>query len=229
MLVFREIEELVREVKSRLASLGVESDSKLDGQRFLLLQQVVTYVNSMVWLSHGKTREKVKSFLRSRYNYQEVAERYGVSVSQMHKCISYAGSQLRRRIGGTLLLIKSGALASAEREFALATGAGDPSALFVKGMHDWFDTVKDAGVDISTCDRELSFLSCFTNRNIDRVIDSLDPRKVSHLLYILLKGDITYVSERGILSRCIVDGELDALEAIALLKEDFIYARSSIS
>ncbi|MFI8711979.1 hypothetical protein [Brevibacillus brevis] len=224
MLVFREIEDLVSEVKGRLATLGVETDSILDEQRLRLLMKLVAYVNGFEWLSHEKTRAKVKVFLQGRYRYREVAEQLGVSVSSLHKCISYAGERLRRSIGGTLDLIKSGDLVGAEREFALGTGVLDSTNIFFRGIQERFEPVKDAAIDLAHCERELSFLSYFSSRNINRLIGTLDERRVCHLLHILLKGDSTYLHERNMLFRCILDGELDASEAIKLLKDEYIYA-----
>lgn len=229
MLVFREVEDLVLEVRGRLTALGDEANSSLDEAQLQLLQKIVSYVNSMQWLSHEKMREKVRAFLRSRYTYREVAAQFGMSVSQLHKCISYAGNRLRQRIGGTLELLKAGNIVAAEREFAHATGTVDPSALFVRGTIERFaPPKKDDGVDLSTCERELSFLSYFSSRNIDKLLDTLDERKVRHLLYILLSTDSTYLSKRVTLIRCIVAGELKVSEAIRLLNEEYIYAPASI-
>jgi|GEM_PF-2943943 len=226
MLIFREIEDLVAEVKGRVATLGGESDLSLEERRLQLLMRMVSYVNSYEWLSHHKIREKVACFLRSRYNYRLVAEEFGLPLSSVHKSISYASDRLRRRIGGVLALIRSGQLDDAERELVLVTGAVDPSSLFVRGILENFKPKKDAGVDLASCQREIRFLSHFTTRNMDRILSKIDTNKLSHVLYVLLKSDVTY-PERGILARCILDGEFDASEAIKRMNDQFIYSVSS--
>ncbi|MFT9485762.1 MAG: hypothetical protein ACH0QD_00055 [Tepidibacillus sp.] len=223
MLVFREIEELAAEVKSKIATLGDESDLPFEARRLQLLMRLVSYVNGYGWLRQEKIREKVRFFLRSRYNYRAVAEKFGLPLSRVHKTVSYASERLRRRIGGVLSLIRSGNLDDAERELAMVTGAVDPSSLFVRGILERFKPVKDTGVDLAACQREISFLSYFSTRNIERVVGKVDARKVNHVLYVLLTGDATY-PERGILARCILDGEFDASEAIKRINDEFIYS-----
>lgn len=226
MLVFREIEEMVQEVKGKLATLGDESDLSIEERRLQLLLRLISYVNRYEWLSHKKTREKIACFLKNRYNYRAVADRFGLPLSRVHKTVSYASERLRRRIGGVLALIRSGQLDDAERELALVTGAVDSSSLFVRGILERFKPVKDTRVDLADCHREISFLSYFTNRNIDRVLSKIDSKKLNHVLYVLLKSDATY-PERSILARCILDGEFDASEAIKRINDEFIYSASS--
>lgn len=221
--MFRELEELVTEVRTATTALGLDEDLALEEKRLQLLMQLVSYVNSYEWLSHEKIREKVKCFLKSRYDYRLVAEQFGLPISNVHKCISYASDRLRKRIGGVLTLICSNHLVDAERELAMVTGGVDPSALFVRGILERIDCKKDAGIDLATCKREISFLSYFTNRNIDTLVESIDTKKLGHLLYVLVNSDSTY-PERGILARCIFDGELNASEAIEQIKAEFIYS-----
>lgn len=147
MLVFREIEDLVLEAKSKIATLGVESDLAIEERRLQLLMRLVSYVNGYEWLAHEKIRAKIKYFLRSRYNYRLVAEKFGLSISRVHKSMSYASDRLRRRIGGVLALIRSGHLDDAERELAMVTGTVDPASLFVRGVLERFKPEKDAGCE----------------------------------------------------------------------------------
>lgn len=226
MLIFHEIEDLVAEVKGRIDTLGGESDLTLEERRHQLLMRIVSYVNSYEWLSHHKIREKVACFLRSRYNYRLVAEEFDLPLSSVHKSISYASDRLRRRIGGVLALIRSDNLDDAERELHLVKGAVDPLSLFVRGILENFKPEKDAGVDLVGCQREISFLSYFTTRNMNRILSKIDSKKLNHVLYMLLKSDVTY-PERGILARCILDGEFDASEAIKRINDQFIYSASS--
>lgn len=228
MLVFREIEDLVVGVKSRFATFGVESDLAVEEKRLHLLMKLVSYVNGYEWLSHEKIREKVAYFLKSRYNYRAVAEKFGLPRSRVHKCISYASDRLRRRVGGILALIRSNQLDDAERELAMVTGAVDPSSFFVRGILDHFVVERGVGVDLATCQREINFLSHFSSRNIGRIVGQVDARKLGHLLYVLCRTEDTlYAPERATLSRCILDGEFNASEAIRRVNDEFIYSNPS--
>lgn len=227
MLIFKEIEEEVNEVKDRLAILGEEVDSSLDEQKLELLMRMVAYVNSYVWLSHGKTREKLGYFLRNKYDYRETAKKFEVSVKSLHVSVSYAANRLKKRIGGALALLRSGDIAEADREFALGTGALDTN-LFISPIHDRFAPVKNAGVDLADCENELGFLARFTQYHFGIVLDSLDRQKLEHLLYILSQNDRSYMSERSILYRRL-EGELKPSEAIDQLIDGYLYAAPTVA
>jgi hypothetical protein len=227
MLVFKVIEEEVQEAKDRLAVLGEEVDTAQDEKRLDLLLRIVAYINSFVWLSHGSSRTKLKYFLQNRYDYRQTAEKFGVSVKSLHVSVSYAANRLKKRIGGALEQLQSGDLSAADREFALGTGALN-SNLFISAIHDRFAPVKNAGVDLSTCEKELGFLSRFTQHHFGRVLDSLDRQKLEHLLFILSQNDRSYMSERSILYRCL-EGEMEPSEAIDQLIDGYLYAAPTVT
>lgn len=227
LLIFREVAAEVREVKVRLAILGDDSSTvEQDKQKLDFLLRIVAYINSFIWLKKKSARRKLRDFLRSKYNYREIAEKYGVTVGSMHMSVSYVASQLKKRIGGVLDLLRSGDIAGAEREFEICTGCYDD--LFVRVVRDHFKPEKDAGVDLSTCEKELSFLSAFVSRNIENLVAALDRQKVEHLLYILLKtDDRSYSTIRSQLFRSL-EGELEASEALALVEGYELSSRPSL-
>ena len=227
MLIFREVEEMVSEVKGRIALLGSEEDATLDKRRLALLMQLVSYVNGMEWLSHAKLAAKVRVFLRSRFNYRQVAAEFGVSVKQAHKSISYAGDTLRNHIGGVCELIRSGDLVAAERELGVTTGMVDVSSLFVRGIMGRFQPTKCAGVVLSECRKELSFLSLFSSRVFDGLVASLSEEKMGHLMYIFSSVDTTYLREKGLIWSCVVDGSVSVDDCIRALNDEFIFGSPS--
>lgn len=223
MLIFRELEDLVLEVKGRIALLGLEDDVTLDERRLELLVQLVSYVNGMTWVAHAKLAAKVRVFLRSRYRYEEVAQAFNTTLKEAHKSISYAGQRLRRQVGSTLLLIREGRLDEAQRELALVTGAVDASSIFAGSIMGRFAPNKSAGVVLGDCRKELGFLSAFSRRNFDRIVSGLSEEKISQLLYIILSADPTYVQERVILLDCMVDGRMTVDDCIRALNDEFIF------
>lgn len=230
MLIFREVDEIAHEVKGRIALLASEEDATRNEQRLELLMRLVSYINEFSWLKHRALVAKVKTFLRSRYSYQAVAQEHGMSVKQAHKCISYAGDRLRARIGGVLGLIRSGNFTAAERELAVLSGSVDASSLFVRDITERFSPVKDAGVVLGEdCRRELSFLCVFSKKRFDSAVARLDEKTVRHMLYILSSSDSSYFREKELLWNCVVDGSVSVDECIRALNDEFIWERMSDS
>ncbi|WP_312753493.1 hypothetical protein [Rummeliibacillus suwonensis] len=225
MLIFKKIEDAVRMVKQDVAILGVQTNTDHTAEKLKLLQSIIAYVNSYEWLSHETSRKKLKAFLQSRYNYEMVAAEFNVSVKSLYVTVSYASDRLEKRIGTkTIDLILADDLETAEREFLLGTGKYTPTNLFISGMVEALNPpVKDSGVDFSTCERELKFLSSITKKRFNQIVKQLNITKIRHLLYILLQNDSTYLAERSILARC-MDGEVDAKEAIRLIQAESIYS-----
>lgn len=226
MLIFKELAEEVSEVQNRLAVWDEGVDRAQDEKKLDLLLRLIAFTNSYVWLSHGKSREKLAYFLKNGYDYRETAEKFGVSIKSVHASVSYAANRLKERIGVALELLRSGDLVAAEREFALGTGAYNTN-LFISAIHDRFVPVKHSGVDLSTCDKELGLLYRFTHHHFGRVLDALDQQKLEHLLFVLSQNDRSYVTERSILFRCL-EGEYSPDEALALLRDFNIYSAPTL-
>lgn len=226
MLIFKELAEEVSEVQNRLAVWDEGEDHAQDEKKLDLLLRLVAFTNSYVWLSHGKSREKLAYFLKNGYDYRDTAVKFGVSVKSIHASVSYAANRLKKRIGLALELLRSGDLVAAEREFALGTGAYNTN-LFISAIHDRFVPVKHSGVDLSTCHKELGLLFRFTHHHFGRVLDALDQQKLEHLLFVLSHNDRSYMTERSILFRCL-EGEFSPDEALALLRDFNIYSAPTL-
>lgn len=226
MLIVKELTEEIKETSERLAALELDLGD-LDKVRIDLLLRILDYSRSLVWLSRSGLRKKWVDFLSSGYSYRDTAEKHGVTIKSVHDSMGYADRLLKKRIGNAFVLLQSGDISGAEREFAIGTGSC-PSAIFVREVEDRFKPVLDAGVDLSTCEKELRFLSRFTRRHFTMVMDSLDRQKLEHLLYILLGNDRCYMTERGYLFRCL-EGQLEPVEALAHLHDDYIYAAPKLS
>lgn len=228
MLIFREVEELVREVKDRIAWLGSEEDATWDDRRLEFLMRLVSYINKFSWLKHRALVAKVRTFLRTRYSYQAVAEEYGITVKQAHKAISYASHSLRSQIGGVVDLIRSGHFTAAEREFALLTGSMHPSTWFLKEVTDRFHPVKNAGVVLGTASRrELNVLRFYSKPGFDRAMAALDASTVQQILYILSSSDRSYLREKEWLYKCLIEDTATVDECIRALDDEFVWGAVS--
>lgn len=86
-------------VKEGLRTRTDEDAIALEIAKLKILTRIIAYVNSYEWLSRAQTREKMKAFLQSKYNYREVAERFGIKKSTLQVAISHANRRLEQKIG----------------------------------------------------------------------------------------------------------------------------------
>lgn len=217
MLILKEIPAEIREVTERLILWDQEVGRTLDRARLDLLLRMSSYVYSCTWLTRRPLVEKVSYFINNDFDYRKTAMEFGVSIKSLHVSISYASSQLKKRLLPALELLRAGNIGAAEEEFAKATGV--PGAnLFINEIHDRCEPVKDTSVNLSTCGKELEFLSHYTSYGVSNGLYSLNKKKLEHLLYILTSNDIRSSTERAVLFNCL-EGFCDAPKAMGILKE----------
>lgn len=173
----------------------------LELRKLRLLSSIISYVNSYEWLAQTKTKEKIKLFLLSKYNYKVVAAQYKLKLNSLEVSISYAAKRLEKKIGhNTIDLILEGKVELAEQEFLIGSGKFQPTTeLFIEGITKLLPRPeKDTGVELYASERELRFLSYFTRRNMNKISDSLDQNRIKHLLYLLTTNDSTlYFRAKG--------------------------------
>ncbi|EKN71017.1 hypothetical protein P9E76_21805 [Schinkia azotoformans] len=226
MIIFRRLEETFRTVKANLDTQLPEEELEIELEKMRLLSKIISYVNSYQWLKHEQMKNKIREFLQSKYSYQAVAKKFGVTLNSLQVSVSYAAKRLEeKQIGVALDLLLNGDVVAAERAFLLGTGQTVPSTWFLDGVLDLCPSAKKkTEVDLRVCERELRFLKLMTNKHIEEMIGTLDRDRMMHLLYILLQNDRSFIAERDILIRYFND-ELDVKQAVQRLKNDNIYAK----
>ncbi|MEC1718737.1 hypothetical protein [Schinkia azotoformans] len=224
MIIFRRVEEAFRTTKSNLDTQLPEEELAIELEKMRLLSKIISYINSYQWLKHEQTRIKIREFLQSSYRYQEVAQKFGVTLNSLQVSVSYAAKKLEKQIGTALDLLLSGEIEAAEREFLLNTGQTVPSTWFLDGVLERLPQPnKKVSADLSVSERELRFLKLMTKKHIEEMVGTLDQDRMKHLLYILLQNDRSFISEREILIR-FLNGELDVKQVVQRFKNDNIYA-----
>ncbi|MEF2969111.1 hypothetical protein V3851_25335 [Paenibacillus sp. M1] len=216
MLFVKELPEEIREVTGRLTIWDEETDRALDRARLNLLLRMSSYVYSCAWVTRRPLIEKVSFFINNSFDYQKTAEKFGVSVKSLHVSISYASSQLKKRLYPALEHLREGNMGAAEEEFAKATGV--PGAnLFIKEIYDRCEP-KAHSIDLASCGNELDFLSRYTYYGLSSELYSLNKQKLEHLLYVLSSNDIRSATERAVLFNCL-EGYYDASKAMEVLAD----------
>jgi len=218
MNIFRQLDNEYQLTKMKLQSSTDPEELRFEARKLELLQTFLSYMESLAWMKHRQTKEKVKAYLKSNFQYRAVAEKLGISLNSLQVSVSYAAKKLEEKLGAALQLVKEGDLEAAERAFLVAIGRKNPSDLFLSGLADVLpeaDEISD--VDLTECSEELKLLRFFTIGHVQKLVGKYDVRKIKQLLYIILSQDPVYIRERDILLRY-VDGEISMEEALGRLK-----------
>lgn len=120
--------------KDRLETATQPEESRFEAKKLQFLTTLLSYANGLEWISHQKTKEKIRAYLKSNFQYKAVARRFGVSLNSLQVSISYASKKLHGKIGASLLLLQQGDLEAAEREFLIAIDRRKPLDLYLDGF-----------------------------------------------------------------------------------------------
>ncbi|MFC5530477.1 hypothetical protein [Cohnella yongneupensis] len=219
MNMFRKLDQEFQMTKEKLETLTQPEELRFEAKKLQLLTTLIAYVNSFEWITHRQTKEKIRVFLRSNFQYKAVAQKLGISLNSLQVSVSYASKKLQEKMGTSLLLLQRGDLEAAEREFLIAIGRSEPFDLCLEGFSETMpDAEEIPDVDLTTCLGELKLLVFFTRWHVQKLVGSYDVKKLKMLLHIITSLDPMYVQERDTLIRCL-DGNISVAEAIGRLKQ----------
>lgn len=233
-IIFKQLKEAVFTVSNRLQSnpLVDEEAKQLEEKRYDALMEIIKYARSLDFLSHESTKEKLRFFFQSRFDYKKTANHFGCPLNNIESAVSYAGKRLERRIGrDTVQMIVQAqtqdALDAAMLQFRVGTNSCSGQNLFLCNMSEWFPEPAKMGFrDLSEFRMELQLLQMFSMSFFQHFLDSVDHKRLAHLLYILQSADNVHVMERQVLYR-ILQGEYrndkEAWDAWTSLQEQNLF------
>lgn len=223
MLIFKKIEQEFLKTKEEIIN-PMSADSQTESEQKLeLLLKIISYTNSFEWLSHQVTQQKIKSFLKSKYDYAFVAQEYGVSIKSLHVTISYAGKKLESRIGKSLNMLVIGDLIGAEKELDVGMKNIKYSEVFLEGVLPLLPAPNNKTVvDLNDCEREFKILKLVSKQQMQNIIETFDEEKLGYILHLLKYSSTSFQQEREAILN-FIEGEIDYSELIKLLNDSNIF------
>lgn len=208
-IVFKQLHEAVFTVRKRLQSNPlVDGEAKrLEESRYAALMEIAEYTRTRDFLTHESVKEKIRFFFNSNYNYKLTAEHFNCPLNNIESTVSYAGKCLEKRIGrDTIRLIEQAqtqdALDAAMLQFRIGINPTGTQSLFVGDLSKRFPKPSNMGFrDHSKFKMEMQLLHMFSMMLFEQFLDSVDQKRLSHLLHILHSVDNTQVMERQVLYR----------------------------
>jgi hypothetical protein len=201
VIVFRRLTNEFESVRYSLAQNDYSEDTgNLLNAKLDVLTQISTYLHSYSWLKHKTSKERVKAFIASEYNYQACAEQLDVaSLTAFQTSIWYAAKQFEAKIGKkTIDLISEGKTDEALIQFNTGTGLLGLVSLLPSEVAELFpDSKIDVLLTLSECTVELEFLKRIALNTLRKELLSVSKLKLRHLRYILESTDVRYAKHRS--------------------------------
>ena len=155
-----------------------------------LLEEIVEYVNSLSWLSRAKTKDKVRFFIKSGYDYEALCKEFGITYESAKNAMKWASKQLKAKIGrNTIQLIKFGYIEEARIAFYVGIGKISRDNLFVSELNGILPESKYSAIyNLQDCIAELALLRKMSLAYLDKYAEGVDSSKLAYLLS-LIEGD----------------------------------------
>ena len=155
-----------------------------------LLEEIVEYVNSLSWLSRTKTKDKVRFFIKSGYDYEALCKEFGITYESAKNAIKWASKQLKAKIGrNTVQLIRFGYIEEARVAFYVGIAKISRDNLFVSDLNGILPESKYSAIyTLQDCIAELALLRKMSLAYLSKYAEKVDRSKLAYLLS-LIEGD----------------------------------------
>jgi hypothetical protein len=202
--------QAVKEVQTNLKAEDIYNEDQLELEQKKLdaLKVIAKYIGGMQYLSHKKSKEKLRYFLHNNLDYEKTSEQFNTSRNSIEVSISNIGNKIESLIGSnTIDMIMEGKTEEALTQFDIGTGKVKPGEWFIEGFQALLPKPKkELSFSLADCVKEMDLLLMFTSHNIGRVVNKQNQERLAHLLYLIGSTDSKVEAEREIL-HCLLKAE----------------------
>lgn len=203
-IIFRRLNEALNTVKTNLSLPSVDSSStETELRKLSALMEIISYANSLDWLSHEGSKKRIRFFLNQGMDYRLTARHFNTKPNTIESAVSYACSKLEKLIGlHTLDLLMDGKVDEALTEFYLGTEQKRVEALFLPGVLDLLPPAqRSEHLTLEECTSELGILGILSKAYVEEILNLGSKERLAHVSYILNTSDKKYSLERDLLLR----------------------------
>ena len=196
--VFKRLWKLHNSTVNHLAACVPGSEEELLYQEDLaLIEEIDLYLHSFAWLRKQQTKEKMRVYLDSWFDYDLLCEQFGISYENAKNSVHWAATQFENKIGWhTLKLIELGYIEEARAAFYIGTGQLKLEQLVTEQCAGKLPEPRFDIFPLADCELELKVLRLISRATLAAYMENIDDKKLADLMY-LLKGD----SKKGALFR----------------------------
>ena len=152
----------------------------------------------VVHLSGRNQIERVRFFLKNKYDYTVFCKYFDITYDAAKVSISYANQRAREKIGeNTVELILEGKIEEAKALFYFRSGQLKLRNFIVDSALPIIPPPAYMNTSIKECETELRFLRVYTESMLDKRVDAIDTDKLAFLRYVL-EGDNPKLTEERV-------------------------------
>ena len=189
--VFREIDDGLSLIQKNIEiakSKGDKDKILFYNKQLNALNQVADYVFSYNWVKKEKVKMILEEIRVTKYSYDWVAEKYGMSKNEM-KCFVYRNmNTISERIGShtiELILSSEDKVNLGLLSFRLASGQIKLEDMFIQDLLNKVPKPKQHYFKLENCVEELKFLYNYSKFMMDFSFSKLDKERLEFVMWLL--------------------------------------------
>lgn len=205
---------------------GSEKESVLLESK-MLLEEIIIYLKSYKWLYKKNSKEKMRIFLESGYDYSVLCKEYNITYQNAKAAVNWAGSQFKKKIGeNTISLIKDGYINEARSAFYVNSGQVTIETYITQSGLEILPEAKFEVYSLYDCKTELEILKFISKVFMKKCEMLIDKDKMGYVLWLLegssKKCDIYRPFLQAVLSDVMTVEELIEIEPNLKMQFNYI-------
>jgi hypothetical protein len=166
--IFREVRDWRETVESRIADDVYNDDLEIEHKRLEAIDEILRYLKTLAWISHGKTKERIQYYLKKAgLNARTTAAALGTSVNAIEVSVKYVSDKIRSLIDVPLSVIEQAKdvsnVESGLADFRKVTETGAPVYRhFLAGVEPFLPKPQyNPKFSLADCKKEISRITVF--------------------------------------------------------------------
>lgn len=152
-----------------------------------LLEEIIEYLKSYKWLQKKNSKEKIRVWIESGYDYNFLAEKFNISYDAAKMTVKWANGQFKKKIGeNTLKLIREGLIDEARAAFYMGSGQLKAGAFVCSDCLENLPEPRYNIYSLEECENELRILSFYSKARLEKYLEVIDEDKMAYVLWLLV-------------------------------------------
>lgn len=190
--IFRDVRDWREIVQTRIADDVYSDDLEIEFKRLEAIEEILRYLRTLTWISHGKTKERIQYYLKKAgLNARTTAAAFGTSVNAIEVSVKYVSDKIRSLIDVPLSVIEQAKnisdVESGLIDFRKVTETGTPVYRhFLAGVKPYLPKPQyNPKLRLEDCRKEISRIAVFAHYAEHVLTRECDLDKLAHVLSLV--------------------------------------------
>ncbi|WP_419885683.1 hypothetical protein [Paenibacillus sp. B-A-8] len=190
--IFREVRDWREVVQTRIEDDVYSDDLEIEYKRLEAIDEILRYLKTLAWISHGKTKERIQYYLKKAgLNARTTAAAFDTSVNAIEVSVKYVSDKIRSLIDVPLSVIEQAKdVSSVESGLANFRKVTETGALvyryFLAGVDPYLPKPQyNPKLRLEDCRKEISLIAVFAHYAEHVLVRECDLDKLAHVLSLV--------------------------------------------